>query len=471
MGFRLKTRLLGAALGLMALAPAFAQTTFPDELVKRGKYLATASDCIACHTAHHGQPMAGGLVIDSPVGKIVATNITPSKQFGIGAYTEQQFADALRKGVRADGANLYPAMPYTAYANLHDEDVKALYAYFMQGVAAVDKPTEPTSLPFPMNIRASMKAWNALFLQSEPQKDAPEFSIDLNRGRYLVEGAAHCSTCHTPRGFLMQEQGGQKMAGALVGAWYAPNITPDKVSGIGSWSRDELVAYLKTGRLEGKAQAAGSMAEAITNSFSHMTDADLHAMAAYILQLPPVANAADAQGGKSRFEQGQAGNGLSGLRGDNYAAGMKSKSVGAQLFSANCASCHGYNAQGTRDGYYPSLFHNSATAGANATNLIATILYGVDRETAEGHVFMPPFGSQVNAVTKLSNGDVAHLANYILQEHGNGGLKKVSAADVQTVRAGGPRSPLITLARFGMGVGVLVLLVLGFWLLRRRSRQ
>lgn len=160
-----------------AAAAAYAQAPDASQAasIQRGAYLATASDCAACHTAPGGQPFAGGLAITSPVGTIYSTNITPSTTDGIGNYTEAQFARAIREGVRADGANLYPAMPYTSYHLLTDADVQDLYAYFTHGVAPVNVASHPTALPFPMNIRYSMKAWNLLFLSDKP------FAADPNQ--------------------------------------------------------------------------------------------------------------------------------------------------------------------------------------------------------------------------------------------------------------------------------------------------
>lgn len=452
--------------GAVLAAPA---QPFDAATVARGKYLATASDCMACHTAHHGQPMAGGLVMSSPVGEIVSTNITPSREHGIGKYTAQQFSDAVRKGVRADGQMLYPAMPYTAYARMTDADVNAMYAYFMQGVPAVDRPTTPTSLPFPMNIRLSMKAWNALFLDQQPLRPEPQRSAQWLRGQYLAEGAAHCSTCHTPRGALMQEDKTRHLSGAQVGPWYAPNITSHPVAGIGAWTEAEVVQYLQTGRVAGKAQAAGSMAEAISLSFSHLEPGDLRAIAVYIKSLPPSVGHGDQSAGPSRFEQGKAGNALDKIRGVPYQENIKGANLGAQVFSANCASCHGASGQGTSDAYYPSLFHNSATVNTN--NLLATILLGVDRKTADGHVFMPPFGDQVNAVNHLSDTEVAALANYMLVQFGPGqAAATVTPEAVAQVRQGGPQSNLLTLARAGMVLGALAVALLIVFILRRRKR-
>mgnify|MGYP000265027003 CR=1 FL=1 len=465
-----------AVIAPLALAPTLMPAVvsaqeYSKGLIDKGRYLATASDCVACHTNHAGgKPMAGGLAMASPVGTIVSTNITPSKAFGIGNYSEPEFADAVRKGVRADGANLYPAMPYVSYAVMSDDDIHALYAYFMQGVEPVDEKAPDTSLPFPMNIRASMMGWNMLFRPSGPLADDPKQSAEWNRGRYLAEGAAHCSTCHTPRGALMQEQKSRHLSGGQVGAWYAPDITNDKVHGIGSWSQEDLVTYLKTGRLDHRAQAAGSMAEAISYSFQHLTEADLNAIATYVRSVP--SSDPTAVSSMTRFDRGEADNNLSGFRGKGFAAGIKGDHSGAQIFTANCASCHGFNAQGTTDGYYPSLFHNAATAGDNSVNLISAILNGVDRHTQDGHVFMPPFGDEANAVVSLDNVQVASLANYILRDYGNIKLT-VNPEDVQVVRDGGPRSNIVTLARIGIAAGavvlVAVLLLVGLLVRGRRK--
>ncbi|MCP1325329.1 cytochrome c, partial [Halomonas sp. 707D4] len=365
---------------------------------------------------------------------------------------------------------LYPAMPYTAYAHLSDADIHALYVYFMEGVAPVDAPTAETALPFPMNLRVAMKGWNLLFHDAEPLEDDPERSAEWNRGRYLVEGPGHCSSCHTPRGFFMQERDDQALTGAQVGPWYAPDITPDVAAGIGSWRHDELVTYLRTGKLA-KAQAAGSMAEAIEHSFQHLTEDDLGAIATYLEALPTAEPGSQT---RSRFDHGEPGDELASFRGDGYAAGLSGDSRGAQLYSANCSSCHQADGSGTDDGYYPRLYQNGVLGDVNATNLIATILYGVDREVGDEHVFMPPFGEQPNAFNSLNNDDVAVLANYLLARFGETDddghpVLQVSAAEVQEIREGGPRSPLILLARIGLGVGVVVLALLGLWLIRRRK--
>lgn len=451
-----------AALLMMASSVALADSD--PALLKKGEYLAVASDCTACHTATEAKPFAGGKAIASPVGEIVATNITPSKTHGIGNYSEQQFADALRKGIRADGAHLYPAMPYTAYATFTDSDIHALYAWFMSGVKAVDEPTAVTHLPFPLNLRFSMLFWNTLFLKSPGYTADASQSASWNRGRYLVEGATHCSTCHTPRGFLMQEKQDQAFTGAQVGSWYAPNITANPQTGIGQWSQQELISYLRTGRLPGKAQAAGSMAEAITHSFQHLSQSDLAAIADYLSSIPDH----NASAEPSRFAHGKPDNDLAAFRGEAFTAPTRDE--GARLFSGNCASCHGSSGQGTGDGFYPSLFHNSATAENNPSNLIATILFGVERNTTEGNVFMPPFGEQSNALNHLNDQQIASLSNWILHRYGNSSVT-VNAGQVADIRRGGPSSPLVMMAQAGVAAGVVLAIALAGWLFWRRKRK
>ncbi len=440
------------------------------ESIRRGEYLAKAADCGACHTAPGGRPFAGGLAIDSPVGTIYSSNITPSVGHGIGRYSEEEFARAVRRGIRRDGANLYPAMPYTSYAVFIDADVRALYRYFMAAVAAVDAPAPRTDLPFPMNIRFSMAAWNLLFLNRKPFHPDPQQSDMWNRGRYLVEGAAHCSACHTPRGFLMQERAGQAFAGGQVGPWYAPNITSDLDSGIGSWSQDELVQYLRTGDARGKAQAAGSMGEAVEHSFQYLSDTDLDAMATYVRTVPAIHDPSDRS---SRFVFGKPSSDLGLLRGKQGIRNDSGNPTGAELFQANCASCHSALGQGSKDGYYPSLFSNSALGSNNSNNLVATILNGVDRTTSEGQAYMPGFAGGPNDLVALTDREIVLLGNYLLERFGRAGTM-VTAAEVAEARRGGPSSPLVALARAGVAAAavamalVLILIAAG---VRKRNKS
>jgi mono/diheme cytochrome c family protein len=425
-----------------------------------------ANTCGACHSAPAGRPFAGGLAIHSPVGSIISSNITPSRKFGIGGYSEQQFARALRMGVRADGANLYPAMPYTSYARLTDDDVHALYAYFEQGVAPVDQSAPDTQLPFPFDIRLSMKVWNLLFLDGDVYQPDPSRSDAWNRGKYLVTGAAHCGECHTPRGFLMEQERSRDLGGGPVDAWKAPNITPDPLSGIGSWANAEIVQYLRTGKVDHKAQAASSMAEAVQDSFQYLTDADLSAIAVYLKTVPVVHDARDKA---SRFGFGRAFTSVATLRGSRAIAAESGQVDGALLFQANCTTCHSVAAQGSRDNYYPSLFDNSVTGAGDASNLIAAVLYGVHRTVGGTQAFMPGFGGKPNDLGALTDAQIALLGNYVEQHFGNPEVV-VTEADVARSRHGGPTSALLPVARLGMGIAGLLALMFFGWAARRALR-
>lgn len=440
-------------------------------LIAKGEQVAIASDCQACHTAPGStKPFAGGYAISSPMGAIYATNITPSAQ-GIGNYSEADFARAVREGVRPDGAHLYPAMPYTSYHLMTDEDVHALYAYFMHKVQPVDQVNTETKLPFPFNLRFSMKFWNAAFGSTETFKPDTSKSAEWNRGSYLVNGLAHCDTCHTPRNFMMSEKSSQPLAGAPLGSWYAPNITSDPISGIGGWSDAELVQYLKTGRAEGKNQAAGGMAEAVEHSLQYLPDSDLHAIATYLKQTTPIRTPGETE---ATYSYGKPVNVEDQIRGDAPNNAFNALNSGAKLFSGNCASCHQPDGAGSQNQAYPSLFHNTATGMIHPDNLVSAILFGVRRTTKDHDVLMPGFSSP-SYVDKLTDQQVADISNYVLQNYGNPKVK-VEAGDVAWIRKGGRLPFLAAMQPYmvpatAVGIIVIVLLVIGFSLSRSRRKH
>ncbi|MCT9812105.1 cytochrome c [Acidovorax sp. Be4] len=456
--------LCAVALGLALPAAATAAAPAADiaagatssDPVARGRYLATAGDCVACHTAPGGVDMAGGLALASPLGPIYSTNITPSKTHGIGNYTLQQFSDALRHGKRADGAYLYPAMPYTAYAKTTDVDIADMYAYFMQGVRPVDRASPPTALPFPFNIRLSMGVWNAMFHDDKAYQANDQQPPEWNRGAYLVQGLAHCSTCHTPRNALMAEIGKKALSGGEVGPWYAPNITSDTKDGIGEWTPQELVDYMRNGHVVGKGSSGGPMAEAIDHSLSHLSDADLRAIAGYLHTVPAVSEGST----QPAFSWGKASDQLDSIRGVALPKDMNAM-TGPQLYDGNCASCHQAQGQGSSDGKLPALFHNSTLGHKNTNNLVLAILEGVPRHGRDS--IMPAFAHE------LSDQQIATLSNYLLQAYGRPDAK-VTTDQVQRLRSGAQDNTLLTMARVAMAVGALVLLALVIWLFSRRNR-
>jgi mono/diheme cytochrome c family protein len=423
--------MLGLALAMPALssvARADASAGSNDSaLIKRGEYLATAGDCMACHTTAQGRPFAGGLPLKVPMlGTIYSSNITPDPQTGIGSWTLEDFDGALRRGVSKDGHNLYPAMPYVSYAKISDDDVKALFAYFRYGVAPVRQATRQSDIPWPLNMRWPLKAWNAMFLKSGPYQDKSNQGVEWNRGAYLVQGLAHCSTCHTPRGFAMQEvaldeSGSGFLSGSVLAGWEGYNITSSLNSGIGTWTPEQLKQYLQTGHVQGLGGAAGPMGEAVEHSFSKMTDADVTAIAAYVRTVPAVEDGSK----QSRGSWGKPATDVTRLRGVAMSEGAIDP---ARLFLGNCASCHQAPGKGTPDGYYPPLMHNTTVGASNPNNLMQVILHGVHRSTSNSDVGMPGFAVQ------LSNDQIAALTNYVTTQFGNPASTRVSAQDVAKLR-------------------------------------
>lgn len=264
--------------------------TSDPKLVARGEYLAKAGDCSACHDAADHTPLGGGLPVNSPFGPIYASNITPDPTFGIGRYSLKEFSDALRYGKRRDGERLYPAMPYASFAKMNDADVTALYAYLMHGVTPAAKRAPRTHLPFPFNQRWGMLFWTFAFGNRDEFSPDPKQSAQWNRGAYLVQGLGHCGACHTPRGPAYNELGYSEasplyLTGGVVDHWLAPNLTGDRGSGLGRWSRQDIVNFLRTGHGAGTI-AFGAMAPAVEDSTQYLTDLDLNAIGEYLKSLP-----------------------------------------------------------------------------------------------------------------------------------------------------------------------------------------
>ncbi|GAA4497514.1 cytochrome c [Gluconacetobacter tumulicola] len=401
--------------------------------------MARMADCAACHMGNDGTPFGGGHVIESPLGSIVAPNITPSRQFGIGNWTEAQFARAVRRGLSPDG-HLYPAMPYPAYAGLSDEDIHALYVYLKWSIVPVEHgPSVETALPFPFNLRTLMVGWNALYARGKPMKHADTASGGSKRGEYLVTVTGHCGSCHTPRNILLGEDQSRQLAGASVGGWFAPNITSDPISGIGGWSEDELVIYFRTGAVVGKSHAAGGMADAIEHGLSHLDDDDLHAIARHLKNVPPIrdANTTQPAYGVASARPAPPEPVDLGVRTPDSLTDA-TDTDGARLYTAACAACHQANGEGTADQFYPSLYANTATGGPNPQNLVMAIVKGVRRSTHSGFASMPSFEHE------LTDDQIAAVSNYVLNRFGNASLS-VSASDVSAIKAGGEKPLLLRL--------------------------
>ena len=460
--------LLAAVFAALGLAPAMAQAPDPA-LVERGAYLAKAGDCTSCHTAAEpgSAPFAGGYRIPSPMGPIISSNITPSKTNGIGNYSLEDFIRAVRDGVEPDGAHLYPAMPYTAYAGVTDDDIAALYAYFMLGVEPVNTSPPETELPFPFNLRPLMIGWK-LFFAGHRFAPGAGASPAVQRGQYLVETLGHCSACHSPRNALMGEETSRFLAGGTIGGWVAPNLTPDPIAGIGGWSEDEIVTFLRDGAVPGKGGAAGTMAEAVEHSLRYLTEDDLRAIAAYLKTVRAIA---DPTLNRAAYEWTEArpvavtayetGNGPT-----QEDLAVSTTLDGAVLYNGACATCHGVDGTGTADHVYPSLTANATVGAADPANLVLTIAGGVDRTGANGHAFMQTFGAE------LTDAQIAAVATYVTGRFGNPDVT-VDEATVAQLRAGGPEPWILKAAPwlFGAAIAVVALILIGILSLFFRRRQ
>jgi mono/diheme cytochrome c family protein len=254
-------------------------------LVERGAYLARAADCVACHTSGGGKEYAGGLAIRLPFGTLYSTNITPDRETGIGNYSDQDFLNALHRGIRRDGVRLYPAMPYTSYSYVTDADALAIKAYLFS-LPPVHAKTPENTLTFPYNQRWAMIFWSALFNPDTRFAPDSDRSPEWNRGAYLAEALAHCGECHTPRNLAFALDNRKKFAGALTAGWRAFNISSDKATGIGGWGDEDLADYLAIGHADGHGTASGPMGEAVDHSFSQLAPEDIRAVVAYLRTVP-----------------------------------------------------------------------------------------------------------------------------------------------------------------------------------------
>jgi mono/diheme cytochrome c family protein len=422
--------------------------------VARGRYLVTVADCAACHTQDPAQAFAGGVALKTPFGTLLTPNLTPDRETGIGAWSDEQFYRALHLGLGARGEHLYPLFPYDAYTKLRRADVLAIKAYLFS-LPAIRRVIPPAKLDFPFDQRGLLGLWNALnFRPGEWQADSTR-TDSWNRGAYLVEALADCGACHTPRNLTLGAQTGAQFAGAMVGSWRAYNITTDPVGGIADWSDADLTAYLSTGVAPHKAGAVGPMAGVIERSLSLLPAQDIADIVSYMRRVPGIRLRTQ---GQSRFSWGQLNNPVIDVRGNEDLAHPN----GRTLYFGNCAACHEANGGGTPDAAYPSLVHNTVVGASEANNLVMTLLVGVHRTVQGRTVAMPAFGAV------LSDAEIAALANYVLNAYGDPGIAHVDATIVAAWRAEVlPTPALVTALWYGVGGFFGVLVAGAIWLRRR----
>lgn len=257
------------------------------EDIARGKALTEASGCASCHTADPAKPFAGGKRIDTPFGGVYSLNLTPDRDTGLGAWSDDDFYRALRFGVAPDGSRYYPAFPYPNFTRLTRQDILAIRAYLATLTPVQNAPRAP-ELRWPLNYRVVMRGWNWLYFKPGIIMPDQQKSAEWNRGRYLVEGAGHCGACHTPKNMLGADRRDEALGGNLVQGVLAPRLDAAPNSGVKSWSVEDIAAYLQSGR-NGKSHAGELMAKVAANSMPKTSDADARAIAVYLKDLPAVA--------------------------------------------------------------------------------------------------------------------------------------------------------------------------------------
>jgi mono/diheme cytochrome c family protein len=343
---------LGVILLAGTIGPAAAASIDKQDFnqVERGHYLAIVGDCAACHTEPgSGHPYAGGRTIETPFGNVIGPNITPDPRTGIGAWTDDEFVNALTQGTGRHGTRLYPAMPYTYFTKVTRDDVLAIRAY-LNTVPAVHNDVNPNQLPFPLNIRTGMAAWDWLYFKPGTFEPVDGKSAEWNRGAYLAEGLGHCGMCHTPKNFLGADKTGERLQGYALQGWFAPNLTNDARVGLGGWSVEEIISYLKNGHNRTSA-ATGLMSETLNLSTSHMSDADLRAIAVYLKDQP------------------------GGNQPPTPAPDQNVMNSGGKIYADECSGCHTPNGKGV-PGMFPSLNGSPLVQQGNPTSLLHVVLRG-----------------------------------------------------------------------------------------------
>ena len=375
--------------------------------IERGAYLARAGNCMGCHSTAGSAEFAGGRGIDTPFGTVFAPNITPDPETGIGNWSSSEFWRAMHHGRSKDGRLLYPAFPYPSYTNITREDSNALHAY-LRTVAPVKQVNKAHDLPFPYNTQAGLAVWRALFFRPGRIEPEPGRSVEWNRGRYLVDGLAHCAACHSTRNVLGATSLNAEFAGGLMPdqVWYAPSLADPEEAGFQNWSRQDAVELLRDG-VTAHAGVSGPMAEVVYGSTQYLSAQDLESMVEYLAAIPARA------GEKAEAARGSP---------DALARGGK-------LYDQHCASCHGDQGQGVPS-MVPALAGNRAVLLDSPNNLVQIIRMGGFLPSTSGNpqpFGMPPF-SQV-----LTDDDIAAVTTYVRQSWGNS-ASSVSSFEVHRAR-------------------------------------
>ena len=399
-------RILTAILLITAL---LCGSALARDTVTEGQYLTTIGDCASCHTARNGKPMAGGRVVPTPFGAIPSPNLTPDRETGLGAWSADDFYQALHTGKAHDGTSLYPAFPFTSYTKVSRADSDAMFAY-LQSLPAVRNPHTPDTLRWPYRMRSLMATWRLMYFDEGEYQPDPKQSPQWNRGAYLVQGLGHCNECHASRNSFGAMVSDPFLAGGLIPVqnWYSPDLSMASGGGLAGWTEADVVALLKTGR-SSKGVALGPMAEVVLKSTQHLTDADAAAIATYLKTLPARAPRT--------------------LRGSAVDAETVAQ-AGQKVYAQHCAECHGTDGRGKGEAY-PALVGNASVLEPTGINAIRAVLSGGFSPATAGNprpYSMPPFAQT------LSDDDAAAVVTYIRHAWTNR-APSVSPNDVRAYRS------------------------------------
>lgn len=399
-------------LSLWTLLPAAVRA---ETEIERGEYLVRAANCVSCHTLPGAAVFAGGVPFPTDFGTIYSTNITPDKTTGIGAWTFDQFEGAMRRGMRPDGQHLYPAFPYTSFTKIEDQDLRALYAYFMS-LKPVNAPAKSNELKFPYNRRELLGVWNSLYFEEGRYQADPGRSAQWNRGAYLVEALAHCSACHSPRNFLGAEKSDARYTGGVLmeldeDGHPVPRSAPNLASsahGLGAWSEEDIAAYLKLGA-NSRTRLMGTMNEVVLNSTRYLSDDDTRAMAHYLKSLSPA---------------GQTGSRPS----------QQVMELGARQYDIHCGTCHLPTGLGSDD-TAPPLAGSALAQAPDPSSLISLVINGprLPQEAPSAAWRQRPWRSMTPFAQKLSDEQAAALLSYVRNSWGNA-ASVVEPKDIDRMR-------------------------------------
>mgnify|MGYP000002479575 CR=1 FL=1 len=390
------------------------------EAVKRGEYLINAGDCVACHSSEGGERFAGGLPFKTPFGTVYSTNITPHVSEGIGSDDYTDFKAALYDGKGRHGY-LYPAMPYTSYQYLKEQDTQDLWSY-LQSITAVSRQNDKNEMIFPSNIRTGLLGWNLVFMDTAPLSyDAPKHA-DLNeqelaqwqQGKYWVMGLGHCSECHTPRNLAQALIPEKIFQGNLIDGWNAPDISAKELYQ-DRWDMESLTDFLHTGH-SSKGSAFAGMADVVKNSTSLMTRDDIKTISRYLLvgdeynTIPADTQQLNPTG----FTQ------------EAYA----DKQFNAySLYAETCGACHGEDGKG-RDPIAPTLLNNGIIMHSDPFNTIAVTIRGLSPTYLDEERNFMPMTSFQNVLTDTELANLISFVRYYLGDR----KEPVTAEQVKAVR-------------------------------------